>query len=92
MPLRPTGLADFPGGKSEQTGCGCRIAGAVEQLPESLLRSTGRTTMSQPLRDGIVSSGHPGWCGAHRDRTERRRRSGPPVQVERVAPRPMCHS
>ena len=24
----------------------------LEQLPESLLRSTGRTTMSQPLRDG----------------------------------------
>ena len=58
----------------------------LEQLPESLLRSTGRTTMSQPLRDGdrfrqatldgitrieIVLDGGED--------------PGPPVQVERVA-------
>ena len=58
----------------------------LEQLPESLLRSTGRTTMSQPLRDGdrfrqatldgiarieIVLDGGED--------------PGPPVQVERVS-------
>ncbi len=58
----------------------------LDQLPESLLRSTGRTTMSQPLRDGdrfrqatldgvarieIVLDGGED--------------PGPPVQVERTA-------
>ncbi|WP_413325642.1 photosystem II repair protein Psb32 [Synechococcus sp. MIT S9503] len=57
----------------------------LEQLPESLLRSTGRTTMSQPLRDGdrfrqatldgltrletVLNGGED---------------SGPPVQLERT--------
>ena len=58
----------------------------LEQLPESLLRSTGRTTMSQPLRDGdrfrqatldgvsrievVLNGGED---------------PGPPVQLERVS-------
>lgn len=58
----------------------------LEQLPESLLRSTGRTTMSQPLRDGDR------FRQATLDGLERIETvlnggedPGPPVQVERVA-------
>ena len=58
----------------------------LEQLPESLLRSTGRTTMSQPLRDGDR------FRQATQDGVERIETvlnggedPGPPVQVERVA-------
>ena len=58
----------------------------LEQLPESLLRSTGRTTMSQPLRDGDR------FRQATLDGVERieivlngGEDPGPPVQVERVA-------
>nr|WP_255476880.1 TPM domain-containing protein [Synechococcus sp. A15-60] len=58
----------------------------LEQLPESLLRSTGRTTMSQPLRDGDR------FRQATLDGVERIETvlnggedPGPPVQVERVA-------
>lgn len=58
----------------------------LEQLPESLLRSTGRTTMSQPLRDGDR------FRQATLDGVERIETvlnggedPGPPVQMERVA-------
>ena len=58
----------------------------LEQLPESLLRSTGRTTMSQPLRDGDR------FRQATLDGVERIETvlnggedPGPPVQIERVA-------
>ena len=58
----------------------------LEQLPQSLLRSTGRTTMSQPLRDGDR------FRQATLDGVERIETvlnggedPGPPIQLERVA-------
>jgi uncharacterized protein len=45
----------------------------LEQLPESLLRSTGRTTMSQRWRS--IQTGHPRRSQPHRNRAQWRRRS-----------------
>ena len=58
----------------------------LEQLPESLLRSTGRTTMSQPLRDGDRFR-QATLDGIARIETvlDGGEDPGPPVQVERVS-------
>ena len=58
----------------------------LEQLPESLLRSTGRTTMSQPLRDGDRFR-QATLDGVSRIETVLNggEDPGPPVQIERTA-------
>ena len=58
----------------------------LEQLPESLLRSTGRTTMSQPLRDGDRFR-QATLDGVTRIETVLNggEDPGPPVQIERTA-------